>query len=487
MMKKKSLRVNAFLNGLRSILNLIFPLITFPYVSRVLSVNGIGIYNFANTYVNYFILLAGLGISTYAVREGAKYRDDYQKISKFSSEVFSINVISTLVAYFLLLLSLVVFKNLHNYISSILILSLQILFTTFGTEWIYTIYEEYSYITVRSIVFKIISIFLLFIFVRNENDYLIYAGVTVFAGVGSNILNFFHARNLVHITLVKNMNLRNHLKPIIVIFASTVAVTIYVSTDTTILGLLKSDYAVGIYSVSVKIYNIVSGLITSLVTVTIPRMAMLFGKRMLEQYNKAFSQVFNSILVLMLPAAIGVIMLSKEIVLIIAGEKYLNSVFSLQIISLAIIFSNFSTIFTQCALIPAKREKLALRNNLIIGIINIILNFILIPSLSYDGTSLTTVIAELMSMTMNCWSAWDIVGKIVKSKEVMKNIISSLLGCLGIVIECLLCKWAIRSMILETIISVIFSVMIYAAILILLRNQMALDFIKKIKFKVSKK
>ena len=165
-MKKKSLSVNAFLNGLRSVLNLIFPLITFPYVSRVLSVEGIGIFNFSNIYVGYFLLIAGLGVATYAVREGAKYRDNKELLSKFASQVFTINIYSTIIAYVLLLLSLIIFKSLHTYVLAILIFSLQIVFTTVGTEWVYTIYEDYSYITIRSIAFKIISILLLFIFVR---------------------------------------------------------------------------------------------------------------------------------------------------------------------------------------------------------------------------------------------------------------------------------------------------------------------------------
>ena len=164
--------MNAFLNGLRSVLNLLFPLITFPYVSRVLSVSGIGIYNFSNTYISYFILIAGLGIATYAIREGAKYRNDRRKIEEFSSQIFSINMIATVIAYVLLFASLLIFKNLSNYVSCILIFSLQILFTTLGTEWIYTIYEDYAYITVRSIFFKVISIFLLFLLVKKPEDYL---------------------------------------------------------------------------------------------------------------------------------------------------------------------------------------------------------------------------------------------------------------------------------------------------------------------------
>ena len=165
-MKNKSLGINAFLNGLRSVLNLLFPLITFPYISRVLSVQGIGIYNFSNTYINYFILIAGLGIATYAVREGAKYHNQKKKIEKFASQVFSINIFATIIAYLLLFLSLVIFKNLNNYVTCILIFSLQILFTTLGTEWIYTIYEDYAYITIRSIAFKILSTAISISFIR---------------------------------------------------------------------------------------------------------------------------------------------------------------------------------------------------------------------------------------------------------------------------------------------------------------------------------
>src|SRR5699024_8437621 len=158
-----------------------------------------------------------------------------EKISIFSSQVFTINVYSTVIAYVLLLASLMIFGNLRNYVSSILIFSLQIIFTTIGTEWIYIIYEDYSYITIRNIAFKILSIFLLFLLVKTLNDYLQYAAIIVFANVGSNILNFIHVKQFCTIKLVKNTNWKYHLRPILIIFASSVAVTIYVSSDTTIL------------------------------------------------------------------------------------------------------------------------------------------------------------------------------------------------------------------------------------------------------------
>ena len=479
-MKKKSLGLNAFLNGFKSILNLIFPLISFPYISRVLSVSGIGIYNFSNTYVNYFILIAGLGVATYAVREGAQYRNEKAKIEKFASQVFSINLIATVIAYILLFFSLILFKSLDNYVSCILIFSIQILFTTLGTEWIYTIYEDYAYITIRSIVFKILSIILLFILVRKPSDYLWYATITVFAAVGSNILNFIHARNFINIRLTLNINWHYHLKPILIIFASVVAVTIYVSSDTTILGILKNDYAVGIYSTSVKIYQIAQSLLSAILTVTIPRLAMLWGQKRRKEYNNVLTRVINILGILVLPASVGLIMLSREVVLIIAGHKFLPSVNSLRIITWAIIFSIFSWIFSDCVLIPAKRESKVLRNTLITAAINVILNFILIPSMSYDGTSLSTVIAEFSVMIMNGYSCRDIIKPIIFKKETLKNLFESIIGCIGIVIVCLLCQWGLHSMIWKTIFSIVLSVPMYGAILVLLGNEIATSMLKNV-------
>lgn len=481
MNKKISLSLNAFLNSLRSVLNLLFPLITFPYVARVLSVNGVGIYNFSNTYVSYFILIAGLGIATYAVREGAKYRDNEEKISQFASQIFTINIYSTIIAYVLLVGSLLIFKNLHNYISCILIFGLQIIFTTIGTEWIYIIYEDYLYITIRSILFKIFSIILLFILVRKPEDYLWYAAITVFASVGSNIFNYVHTKSFCNIKLVKNTNWRYHLKPILIIFASSVAVTLYVSSDTTILGLLKNDYAVGIYSVSVKIYQMAQGLLSALLTVTIPRLAMLLGQRKLKEYNQVLSGVIETLGVLVLPASVGLIMLSKDVMLIIAGHKYLPSVNSLRIITWAIIFSIFAWIFSDCVLIPAKRENLVLRNTIVTAIENIILNFILIPFMSYDGTSLSTVLAEFTVMIMNGYSCWDIIKPVILRKDTLKNILDSIIGCVGIIFICILCDVLFKSLILKAIFSVVLSVIMYGAILILLRNKNAYSMLNRAK------
>jgi len=181
------------------------------------------------------LLIAGLGIDVYAVREGAIFRDNKDKFNTFANQVFTINICSTLIAYLLLFVCLMAFSKLHTYLICILIFSLQILFTTLGTEWVYQIYEDYAYITLRGIAFQIISIVLLFIFVRKPSDYINYAWITVFSVAGSNLLNFIHARKYFQLELVKRFDWKAKLKPILIIFGVNIASMIYVNSDITLL------------------------------------------------------------------------------------------------------------------------------------------------------------------------------------------------------------------------------------------------------------
>ena len=160
-MKQKSLKLNMVLNAIRGLLKVVFPLITFPYISRVLGVDNLGKYNFANSIISYFILFAGLGISSYAIREGSYFRNETNRLKVFADEMFTINMISTVTAYLCLICVIVIVPKFWDYKILLIIFSLQIVFCTIGIEWIYSIYEEYVYITVRSILFQLISLILL--------------------------------------------------------------------------------------------------------------------------------------------------------------------------------------------------------------------------------------------------------------------------------------------------------------------------------------
>lgn len=480
-MKKKSIGVNAILNGLRSVLNILFPIITFPYVSRVLLVEEIGIYNFSSSIVSYFSLIAGLGIGTYAIREGAKLRDNQGKISQFASQVFTINMCSTGLAYLLLFVCLLIFSKLHSYLSCILILSLSMFFGTIGTEWIYQIYENYSYITVRSIIFQILSLILLFIFVRGPQDYLKYAVISVFSAVGSNVLNFIHARQYCSIRLVWHFDWKVHLGPIIILFFASIASMIYVNSDITLLGLMKDNYVVGIYSVSSKVYQIVKTLISAVLIVTVPRLAMLFGKQELNEYKNILSKLSNILVLLALPSSVGLFMLAREVVLIISGPKYLRSVNSLQILCFAYIFSILAWIMSDCVLIPAKREKYVLRSMSASAVLNIVINLLLIPSWSENAAAFSTVLAEMCMFAVNYYYAKDLVKDVFVSRTLLHTFISSIIGCVGIIVVCILCNYSFQSLIIKTIFSVGLSIIMYGAILVLLKNKFAISMLSRVK------
>lgn len=484
-MKNKSLGKNAFLNGLRSVLNIIFPIITFPYVSRILSVGELGKYNWSNSFVSYFLLIAGLGISTYAVREGAKFRNDRNKISDFASQVFSINVFSTVVSYVLLVLCILIFPKVNSYSICVYIFSIQIIFTTLGAEWIYSIFEEYTYITVRSIVFKILSVIMLFIFVRKKGDYLNYAGITVFSAVGSNVLNYFHAKKFCTIKFTLKINWKEHLKPILIIFASSVATTIYLSLDTTLLGLINNNYVVGIYSVSTKMYNIGKQLIAAVLTVTIPRFALLWGRNKYREYRTLLLQVSNGLALISIPVAVGIFMLAPQIVLLLSSEKYIRAVSSLRLLCPAIIFSIFSWIFTSCVLIPAKRENKVLIITTISAIANLVLNLLLMPLLEENAAAITTSLSEAISMLLGIYYSKDII-KGMYNKKFWKDILIYIIGALAIVVICTLGNMLFSSLIVTILFDVALSCLEYILILLGAKNQFAFSVLKYILMKFNK-
>lgn len=478
-MKTKSLGKNAFLNGLRSVLNIIFPIITFPYVSRVLSVGELGKYNWSNSFVSYFLLIAGLGIATYAVREGAKLRNDRNEISAFASQVFSINILSTVVSYILLFLCVLIFPKIQSYSACIYIFSIQIVFTTLGTEWIYSIFEEYTYITIRSIVFKILSIVMLFVFVRRPGDYLNYAGITVFSAVGSNVLNYLHAKKFCTIRLTFNIDWQEHLKPILIIFASSVATTIYLSLDTTLLGLINNNYVVGIYSVSTKMYNIVKQLIAAILTVTIPRFALLWGRHRYGEYRKLLLEISDALALISIPAAVGVYMLAPQIVILLSSAKYIRAVSSLRLLCPALIFSIFSWIFTSCVLIPAKRENKVLIITILSAVVNLVLNLLLMPSLKENAAAITTSLSEAISMLLGIYYSRDIIKGLYKS-GFWKEIFTYILGTISIVIICFAGDVLFNSTVMIILFDVVLSIVEYVLILLGVKNKFALDVLERI-------
>jgi len=357
---------------------------------------------------------------------------------------------------------------------------MSIVFTTIGVDWIYSIYEEYFYILVRSLIFQVISLFLLFLMVRSSNDYYFYAVVLITSNVGSNLLNFFLARKYCDLRLTTNINFKRHLKPIIIIFSTQISTIIYVNSDITMLGLMTGDYSVGIYSVSVKVYSIMKMLLAAVIIVALPRLSFYVANKEKEKYYSTLTNIFNSLLLLVLPAVIGIIILSNEIILIISGSQYIEANFSLRILSLALIFSTFASFATTTMLLPMKKEKYILVATITSAIINIVLNLFLIPLFQQNGAAVTTAFSEFVVLAI----AYYYSRKYIQLNGVIKNLTTSFIGCIAIVIVSIVFKYLISNIIIYTILTAVCSILVYYTILLLLRNTLAWELTKGFKAKL---
>ena len=475
-MIKKSLSLNAILNAMRSVLNMLFPLITYPYITAVLSVEELGKYNFSLSIVNYFALIAGLGVSSYAIREGARIREDKRALSDFANQMLEINLISMLAAYMLLFCVLGIATTLAPYKELILFLSVQMLFTTIGVEWIYSIFEEYQYITIRSILFKVASIILLFVLVRKEGDVFQYAGVVMFATTGSNILDAFFARKYFHFSFVGLKKLKKHIRPIMVLFASNIAVMVYVYSDTTMLGLMADDYTVGIYAVSSKVYSMMKSVLSAVLVVSIPRLANLYGANKLSEFKEIVQNITDTITLLLIPSVAGLILQSKNIILFISNEKYLQATSSLSILSIALVVCMYGWIFNQCVLLPAQKENVILEATIISAVANVVLNFILIRMWKENATAFTTLIAEGTMLGICGWKSQAIC----KIKVFNKNLLTVCVGTAAVVGICYVIRMFEFQSTVELLTSVVLSGIAYFTILIVLKNENVLKLMKKL-------
>lgn len=446
---------------------MLFPLITFPYISRVLHVENIGIYNFCQSVISYFTLAAGLGINTYAVREGARYRENKTEMSEFASEIFSINLISTILSYLILIFCIICLPRLNEDAPILFALSINIIFTTIGCEWVFQIYEDFAYITIRSIIFQFISLALMFCFVRSSSDLIVYAAITSISTSGSNIINAVSRRKYCKIKLVFNRSMGRRLTSILILFANSVATTIYVNSDSTMLGIFSTNTATGLYYVSTKIYTLVKTLVGALIVVSIPRLSAFLGKEDYESFDTLANQILNALVVVVVPAMVGIFALSRNIILIISGSEYLDANISLKILSVALLFSIFSWFYTSCILIPCKQERKVLIATIVAASANIALNFILIPLFAQNAAAFTTLVAELLSMSI-CYICGR---KYFKTQIAVKDIVSVILGCIAIVAICYFADKCIKSLLLSTCVAIGGSVIVYLGLLILMKNR----------------
>lgn len=396
MKKQGSIKKNFIMNALLTMSNLLFPLITFPYVSRILLPEGVGKVSFATSLIAYFSMFAQLGIPTYGIRACAKVRDDPAELTKVTQELLIINLVMSAVSYLALAGALLTVPRLREDRLLYVLISATILLTAVGMEWLYKGLEQYTYITVRSIVFKFAALAGMLLLVKEQKDYVVYGVLTIFAASASNILNFINARKYISLKPVGSYHFRRHLKPVAVFFAMACATTIYTNLDTVMLGFLKTDTDIGYYYAAVKIKGILVSIVTSLGAVLLPRASYYIEHGELEEFHRITRKALNFVLLVAVPMMIYFMIFANAGITFLSGPAYGGAVLPMQIIMPTLLLIGITNILGIQMLVPLGREKTVLYSEIAGAVTDLILNAVLIPRYAAAGAAFGTLVAEVV-------------------------------------------------------------------------------------------
>ena len=395
-MKNQSIKLNFLMNSILTISSFIFPLITFPYVSRVLGPAGTGNVSFAISIVTYFALFAQLGIPTYGIRATARVRDDKVLLSKTVQEIFIVNTIMSIVTYVVFFIVLNLVPQMYNDKILFIIVSSTILFNTIGMDWLYKGLEKYSYITFVSILFKFIALILMFILIHQKSDYVIYGGLSIFAASASNVCNFINAHKYIYLKPIGNYEFKMHLRPIMIFFAMSCATTIYTNLDTVMLGFMKGNVEVGYYNAAVKIKTVLLGVVTSLGTVLLPRASYYIENNEFDEFKRISMKAINFVVLVACPLTLYFTLFAKEGIYFLSGDAYANAILPMQILMPTLIFIGLTNIMGIQMLIPLGKEKVVLYSEIAGAIVDLLINIVLIPVMASSGAAIGTLVAELV-------------------------------------------------------------------------------------------
>ena len=496
-MVQKSIKKNSVYNIIKLGSTALFSLIAFPYINRILLTENIGKINFGLSIVSYFSLIATLGVTTYAIRECSKVRDDKAQLSLISRQIFSINIITTAIAYVLLAIVLLFYRDLHSYRTLIVIQSLSIIATTVGADWLNSAMEDFRYITIKTVAFQCVSLILMVLLIHKPEDYIKYAVISLISSSGASVVNIWYRKRYCSIHfLTRNLAWQKHLMPIIYLFVMLLAQTIFHSVDSTMLGLIHGDHEVGIYSVAHKTVSMISQIVSSVLWIIMPRMSYYFAKNDYTEINALLRKILGFNMLLGLPCVVGIFFLAEEVIIIIAGQAFIDAAPVLQILMIGFLLSLVGgNLLGNAILLPSRQEKYYMIVCCITAVVNVVGNYIFIPMFGAKAAAGTTAVCSLVILVLLFLK----VDKRIKIVGIKKAVLSPLVGCLGIMVVCWLCKkglWGeteIRGGVVsggiegiediesiggagtKFIISFIGSIAVYGGIQILMKNELVCD------------
>ena len=488
--KADSILKNQIFNFSMQILNIIFPLIAIPYTTRLFGPETLGEINYANSIVQYFVMLAAVGIPTYATREIARNRDDNNALRRTFKELTILQIVFTVISLIVFMFFILSVESLRSQMYLYLFLGIQIFSNAFNHVWFIQGVEKYRYAAMSTFVSKFINVILIFILLKKREDYYIYAfiiGITTFINVfvnmitSLNLLKNFKVNDKVSIN---RDNLKIHIYAILVFFLSNVATKVYTAMDQTMLGILDSKESVGYYSMSIKLVKVLLTLVTSLAVVMIPRISNSIKNNRIDDVKRYIGMSTNLVYLIAIPAIFGILAIGEEVITIYLGVEFLQSISIFKMVSLNLIIIGLSNVFGMQVMIPYGKEKKFTIILSLAAIVNFVVNLILIPRYSYFGATYATLLAELLVTVWMYFEVRKLVGDIPEVFKPWKILVPS-------VVFYLVIKFGVKSFVNSNISVILISIplagVIYGVGLILLKEKLTMNVLNKLVGKLSKK
>lgn len=477
----KSLTQNAFYNTIYKCTNLVFSLVSTAYASRILLAEGVGRVSSAQNIVNYFAILAALGIPTYGIKIIAANRENSEKLNHRFSELFCINGVSTIIcvtAYYGMIASIPYFQSRWKLSA---VVGMVIIANGINVDWFYQGLEDYAYIMRRSLAVKIGSLIALFLFVKSSDDVIIYALILTLATCANHIFNIIHARRYVRFT-AKRIHISQHLKPVFVLLATVIAIEIYTLVDTTMLTFICEDKVVGYYTISQKCISIVRTMVASISAIFLPRLSYYYASKNFDKFHKLINYGIKVIIFIALPAFFGVVITANEIVPLFAGESFRESVLTTRILAISIISVAVSNFFGYQVLVTIGREKEMLYSTIIGAVINVILNIVLVFRYGHNGVAVASVVTEF------CVTAYQtlVVKKYVKFTISSGYFASIIISSIFMGAMVMMCQHIVNGSVLRLASSIATGIVSYIVMSFILKNEIAVNLRRMIKDKFIK-
>lgn len=422
-----SIKKNLIYNSVLTVANYIFPILVFPYVSRVIGVSKIGVCSFVDSIIDFSIIIASLGISIIGVREIARDRtlNDRKELSRSFSSLFFLNLLATLFSILIVFLISFSVEELLPYREMIFIGLGKVISTLFLIEWLFKGVEDFKFITYRSIIVKSLYVISVFIFVRNEDDYIVFFTLSVLMVFCNALINWIAKKKHVDFSF-KLVSFRTYFKPFVSMGLYILLTSLYTTFNTLYLGFVSTEEEVGYYVTSIKFYGLVLALFTALTTVMLPRLSALIAEKRFDEMKTFIDKSFNILLSFSIPIVAFFILSAPWIIRIFSGPGFEGAILPMRIIMPLILVIGLAQILIIQILIPIKADKQILLNSFLGGSLSIIFNIALVARFGSVGSAISLVISEVSVTCMAAYFVYKRVAISVPFYLIFKHIILAL-------------------------------------------------------------